>query len=56
MDEVMTQFDPRDKANISWNAPQDSLDYDAKVTLNFRQLERNWREPSFRIDRKQWWF
>lgn len=44
MDEVTTQFDPRDKANISWNAPQDFLDYDAKVTVNFRQLERNWRE------------
>ena len=44
MDEVITQFDPRDKANISWVAPQDSLDYESKVTANFRQLERNWRE------------
>ena len=39
MDEVMTQFDPRDKAN-----PQDSFGYDAKFTVDFRQLERNWRD------------
>ena len=44
MDEVMTQFDPRDKANIAWNASQDPIDYDAKVIVNFRQLERNWSE------------
>ena len=43
IDEIKIQVDPRDKANIAWNAPQGIMDDEATVVENFRQLERNWR-------------